>query len=223
MGSAFLTFKQLHDIGLATEIGEYLKAHGIDYLIEDNNKLFDVTFANNSFDSNVSLKLKSSDFSNATELLNNFYEESITNVADDYYLFEFSDNELKEIVARPDEWGEFDFMLAQKILADRGLAIKPDLVELMHSKRKDDLSRPEEITSKELIRKGYIGALAGGIMAIVFGYNLAFSKKTMRDGTQFYVYQEADRKHGEKIVLLGIVSVIVWVFIILGIKLALKQ
>lgn len=218
MTENYLTFKKYNDVGLATEIGEQLKANQIEYAIEDNKQFFDATFANNSFNPDISLKLKPEDFSKAQKVLDSYYQQSTTSVDKDYYLFEFSDQELVEIISKRDEWGEFDYQLAQKILSDRGMEIKPEIVELLTEQRSKDLSKPET-SSKYLIYRGYFSAFFGGFFAIIFGYNLAYSKRTMRDGQQIFTYREEERKHGERIVLIGIISTIAWIIAFLYIKL----
>lgn len=217
MTENYLTFKKYNDVGIATEIGEYLKANEIEYTIEDNKQFFDATFANNSFNPEISLKLKPEDFNKAQKVLDSYYQQSTTSVDKDYHLFEFSDQELVEIISKPDEWGEFDYQLAQKILSDRGKEIKPEIVALLTEQRTKELAKPLT-SSKYLIYRGYFSALFGGFFAILFGYDLAYSKKIMRDGQQVFTYREEERKHGERIFLIGILSTIVWIIVILYIK-----
>ena len=38
-------------------------------------------------------------------------------------------NPLREIIAKRDEWGAFDYALAQKILRDRGQEVAPEELE----------------------------------------------------------------------------------------------
>ena len=89
----------------------------------------------------------------------------------------------------------------------------------------DSLSenRSEAIFQKEkiksgLIIQGYLYALLGGFGAIFLGYNLANSKKTLLNGKQMYTYTTSDRRHGQRIYLLGCISLIIWVIIILYAK-----
>jgi hypothetical protein len=78
----------------------------------------------------------------ADVLLLNLSKAQLDNVEKDHYLFEFTNEELYEITEKPDEWGEFDFLLAMKILSDRGLPVnhakiiksKQDRVETLSKK-----------------------------------------------------------------------------------------
>ena len=217
MTENYLTFKRYNNLELATEIGEQLKANLIEFTIEDNKHFFDATFANNSFDPDISLKINPQDFISALKVLNEYYKTIINQVEDNYYLFEFTDQELIDIIAKPDEWGEFDYQLAQKILTERGKEIKPEIVDSLSEQRTKDLSK-QETTSNYLIYRGYFSALFGGLFAIFFGYNLAHAKKTMRSGEEVYTYREDERKHGKRIVLIGVLSLILWVIVFIYLK-----
>ncbi len=222
MSEAFLTFREFNDIELAKDIGEFLKAEGIPYELEDNKYLFDVSFANNSVNPDVSLKLRGADFTRAQSILREYYQKAAESVEQDYYLFSCSNAELLEMLAKPDEWGEFDYCVAQWILKSRGQELSPELIGSLEEKRISQLSVPEP-TNSDWVYRGYISAIFGGIFGIIFGYNLAYSKKTLLNGEQVYSYDEHNRKHGERIVRIGMVSFVFWIIVIIAFKLTAKR
>jgi hypothetical protein len=67
-----------------------------------------------------------------------------------------------EIIAKPDEWGSFDYQLAQKILNDKGKELKPDTLNNLKGQRIDELSTPEK-ASKILIVAGYFFIFFGAL------------------------------------------------------------
>lgn len=217
MENEYITFKQFNNIEVANVICEELKSNGIAYTLNDDKEFSDINFPRAQFENAISLNLQATDFVKAQEILDNFYRKQIQTVSPDYYLFQFSDNELMEIILKPDEWGEFDFHLAQNILKDRGLEIKPEIVELIKVERTREITKPESV-NKYLIYRGYWVALFGGIFAIFWGYDIAYSKKILPNGEQVYAYNETERKHGERITLIGIISLIVWIGIFIMIK-----
>ena len=168
MTDTFLTFQKFNDIELAKEVAGRLKQNGIDYSLEENQKFFDPSFANNSIEPDISIKLKADDFSKAHKALEEYYNKTLDNVEQDYYLFDFTDEELIEIVSKPDEWGHFDYKLAQKILRDRGKEIKPEVAELLRTQRIKDLAQPDT-THKYWIYVGYFSAIFGGLFGIMIG------------------------------------------------------
>lgn len=212
MADAFLTFQKFHDIEIAKEIAERLKQNGIEYYLEENPKFFDPSFANNKVDPDINLKLRAADFSKAHKALEDYYSNSFENIEQDYYLFDFTDEELVEIVSKPDEWGHFDYMLSQKILKDRGKEINPEIAELLKTQRIKDLAKPEA-TDNYWIYAGYFSAVFGGLFGIIIGWTLVYSKKTLPDGQRIYAHSEKDRNHGTRILLISCISLIIWVLI----------
>ncbi len=158
MTNTFLTFQKFNDVELAKESSERLKQNDIECLLEDNRKFFDPSFAYNTIEPDISIKLKPEDFLKAHKALENYYKKDLDNVDKNYYLFEFTDEELIEIISKPDEWGHFDYQLAQKILKDRGKEIKPEVADLLKTQRINELVKPDT-THKYWIYVGYFSAI----------------------------------------------------------------
>ncbi|MCW3109500.1 MAG: hypothetical protein JWQ09_4006 [Segetibacter sp.] len=87
MTNHFLTFQKFNDAGLANAIGEKLQQNEIPFQIEDNQKLFDPSYANNTINHDIHLKVKSEDFTKAHKALEEYYKSLIDTVDKDYYLF----------------------------------------------------------------------------------------------------------------------------------------
>ncbi len=211
MADSFLTFQKFSDLNLAKNAGRVLKQHDIQYEIETSGNNFDPSFAFNSFDAEIRIKIKQEDFANARNALEEFYSETLENVESGYYLFDYSDTELKDIVAKPDEWGYFDYLLAIKILKDRGLEIKPDEIEKLKENRLKSLYDPAA-ASRMLILIGYTAAIFGGILGLVIGLVIFSNKKTLPNGQTIYIHTDKDRKNGKIIVVVSVISILFWLF-----------
>ncbi|MBL4745664.1 MAG: hypothetical protein JKY08_04790 [Flavobacteriaceae bacterium] len=118
------------------------------------------------------------------------------------YLLQFTNEELYEILLKSDEWGDFDYSLAQKILIQRGKSIDHELLAALKKERIKDLSKPEE-NQKPWIIAGYIFAILGGFLGLIIGYSLMTSKKTLPDGQRINSYAEKDRKQGKYILIIS--------------------
>jgi hypothetical protein len=137
-------------------------------LLEDTSTQFDGTWANNEFEKEFRIKLKKEDFEKADTFLQNIILGQIDAIDKDYYLFDFTDDELMEIITKRDEWSQFDFLLAQKLLKERGKEIKPEVVELLKRQRIAALGKPDE-SLKTYIYAGYAMALLGGLLGLFTG------------------------------------------------------
>ncbi len=212
MEEKFLTFQKFNDEGIAKNLTDLLAKNDIKFETEDSNKFFDVSFANNPLGREIRVKLQPKDFEVTKKLLEIYYKKQTENVDKDYYLFEFTDQELTEIVMKPDEWGDFDYQLAQQLLKERGIEIKPAVIELITKQRNDDLAKPIE-ANKYLFTVGYVFAILGGLIGILIGAVIAYSKKTLPDGRSVYRYTEDEKDKGIIIMFLGVICSAIWFFI----------
>lgn len=204
MDNEYTIFRKFPSIAEAKEMEILLNNHNIDTIIADNIPPVDVTFSGSTLLNEYEIQIKQEDFKKAEEIL----EENAGNILDqiekDYYLFEFTDEELYEILLKSDEWSAFDYTLAQKILEDRGKIIDKELLNSLKNQRLRDLAKPEG-NQKSWIIGGYIFALLGGLLGLIIGYSIWTSKKTLPNGEKVYSYDEKDRKQGKYIFYIGII------------------
>ena len=204
----FVTFHKYNDLAAAMELGIVLKENNVEYIMEDTSSSFDPSFSNSELIKEFRIKLKKEDFEKADILLQQIFKTEIDSIDKDYYLFNFTNEELMEIIVKRDEWGQFDFLLAQKLLKQRGKEVKSEEIESLRIDRIDELARPEE-SQKTWISLGYVFAFLGGVIAIFIGWHLSRYKKTLPNGERVYAYCPSDRNHGSKIFIIGIICFVI--------------
>ena len=141
MLASFLTFQKFNDPGLASAIADKLKERRIDCVVERVQPLLEPSFFRNTVEQTIHLKVRATDFEKATRALEEHYEHQLQDVDPGYYLYSFTDVELLDIVAKPDEWGQFDYVLARELLAERGLPIPDETIEEMKQQRLRQLAQ----------------------------------------------------------------------------------
>jgi hypothetical protein len=206
----FVLFQSFFTEDEAASIIEPLKENGIDYQLERSKELLDRAFIGDNLEKKVFLKIKSSDFSKANEILNARILQNITALEKDYYLFSFTNDELIEILRRPDEWSRQDFLIARKILEERGQPINEEVIKDLKSKRINELSREESEPTSTIIA-GYILALLFSLVGLFFGLTFLAAKKNIPNGKKVFTYSRNTRKHGRNIVILSAVSLFLFV------------
>jgi hypothetical protein len=208
MEPEFITYQKFNDVALANELAVLLERHGISYRVEEDSLTFNPSFnLNDELSKEYAVKISADDFEHVNELLKQDASEYIGDVEKDYYLFDFSDEELKDVVARADEWSAFDVQLARKLLADKGKAITDAELEILEEKRMDELKVAEPSQTGWIVI-GYLFALLGGILGIFIGWHLKSYKKTLPNGERVYEYSEGDRWHGKVIFYISILALI---------------
>lgn len=212
MNEDYPIFKVYPTKELALELKELLDKEGIDSVLGDNIPPVDVTFSGSTLEHRYEIRIKQSDFPKAEEILESHAKNMIELVDQDYYLFDFTNEELYEILLKADEWNEFDYMLAQKILTDRGKPIDQELLTTFKKERIKTLSEPEG-NQKQWLYAGYIFALLGGVIGIIIGYFLWTSKKTLPDGSKVYAYTSEDRSKGKILFYFATTIMVAWIVI----------
>ena len=207
MGNTFLTFKVFGNKEAAKDMGDILQQNNIPFIIEEDVLAFDPSYARNDFDKDYRLKIRQHDFELVNKVLENFYRSQVDLVDGDYYLLRFTDDELREMITKPDEWGDFDYQLAQELLTERGKEINPEEKKALREKRIVVLSQPAMIKTSSIV-VGYVTCFFFPPAGIIIGGVWSGSKKTLPNGQRVYTYDVAVRKHGRRILAMGIILLI---------------
>lgn len=208
----FITFQKFNFKEDAVELASFLREKEIEYRIEDSSSGLDGNFGNTEFTKDCLIKLQQKDFEKADELLLQLSSRLIETVDSTHYLFDFTNEELKEIIVKKDEWNHFDYLLAQRILSERGEEINPAQIEIHRKQRIEDLSKPEEKQTTWILL-GYFFALLGGFLGIFIGWYLKTHQKTLPNGERVFNYSESDRRNGRRILVIGILSLTFWILV----------
>ena len=131
-------FRKSINKSIIEEVASILERENIDFQLIDNEKYFDATFVTDPSKIEYQLLIQKEDFENAETLITKYYSENLI-IPEDYYLKEFSDEELIEIIYKKDEWNEFDYEVAKSILKDRGIVISETDIERINSERLEKL------------------------------------------------------------------------------------
>ncbi|HEY0743527.1 MAG TPA: hypothetical protein VGD40_18795 [Chryseosolibacter sp.] len=137
----FLNYRQFSEKQQADALAEILKENDIPFETVVDRESLDSLYGDKLFKNEYFVKIQKEDFERADVLLLNLAKSQLANVEKDHYLFEFTNAELYEIIDRPDEWSEFDFLLAMKILSDRGLPVNHAKIIKSKQERVETLSK----------------------------------------------------------------------------------
>lgn len=209
----FLTYKKFYEQDRAEALAIVLQNNGIKFEItEDRESLDSMLIGDKHFNLYYFVKLKKEDFAKADSLLANESEKELEIVDKDHYLYEFTDEELFDILSKPDEWNAFDYQLSKKILIERGKEIDNETIDLLKKQRITELSKPED-SSKAWIYAGYLSAMLGGLIGIFMGIAIISATKTLPNGQKIYTYSVGHRKHGTRILIIGTIMFMISLFI----------
>jgi len=215
----FVTYQEFVSKEEASGVLQLLEENNIEFIFEKDSTFFDPTLLNNSMSKHFCLKIRQEDFDKFDKIIYSSMEESLANVEEDYYLFEFSNEELFDVLSKNDEWSKFDFFLARKILNDRGVNLENHSIENLKENRIEELSQPES-HPKGWIISGYVFAILGGFLALIIGWHLFSHKKTLPDGSRVNAYTDRDRKHGVNMIVIGTITFLIFIILNLVLNIA---
>jgi hypothetical protein len=204
MAEAFSIFRKYSNLEQAQELKMLLSNNNIESILDDNIPPVDVTFIGNTLNHEFEVRIKATDFNKAEAILNNHEDIALEEVDKDYYLFNFSNEELYDVLLKSDEWSAFDYSLTQKILTNREQSIDKNLLDSLKNQRLIELAKPET-NQKPWIISGYIFALLGGFLGLIIGYFLWTSQKTLPNGQKIYSYTTNNRMHGKYIFFISLI------------------
>ncbi|MES2275122.1 MAG: hypothetical protein V4592_03805 [Bacteroidota bacterium] len=205
MQPELITFQTFEDPAMAQNLAGILTETGIEAALEENTTVYNLAQVNQP--KQYFVKIKSGDFEKARQVLNDYESRFTDDVEPGYYLFDFTEAELMEIIAKPDEWSAFDYVLAKKLLAWRGVTVDEAAEKQFGEDRIKELKKPER-TENTWIMFGYIFAICGGVLGFFIGWQLWKGQKTLPNGEQIYTYSPGDRQSGRHIFYLSIAGLL---------------
>lgn len=202
----YSVFRNFSNIEQARDFADVLKEIGIEAEVVHNNQPLEGSLYSGEvlISNSVQLKIHQKDFAKANAFLDKEADQLTTEIEDSHYLHSFSDEELYEILIKPDEWSNIDYRIAHKLLTQRGKQFDPELLNALRKQRIEDLARPEE-SQKSWILMGYIMVIFGGFIGIFIGWHIMTYKKSLPNGQKIYAYIPNDRKHGKAIFIIGLI------------------
>lgn len=208
-----VTYKKFKTEEEAIPLLDILKLNEISYETENIASAVDITFTGGTeLEDKIAIKLKATDFERVDSLFHKIAVDNLDLVDKDHYLFDFTNEELYEVLENYNEWSKADFLLAQKLLNDRGQGVSDEDVQELRNKKIESLRKAEKGHRGWLIF-GFISAIFGGLLGICIGYHHFKFKKTIPTGERVYAYDVQTRKRGLQIFYVGIVALIFWIFI----------
>lgn len=203
----FAFFRDYHSIADAKLFTDMLEEHGIPYLATGAEAVIDEAIVGSGLMPKVVLKLRPEDFSKINAIIAEQIASGAENFSD-HYLQAFSDEELKDIFAHPDEWSVEDFNIAKVVLRQRGVSITDTTIQALREERLTEI-RAGKKGSYFWMSLYFVGIIVGayfGVMYIIagigMGYYYAYGKSTDPDGVRYFVYDAQTRTYG-KVILYG--------------------
>ncbi len=104
----------------AQRVAALLENNELRVAVEELQGPLDTNFLGQQFSNPFLLKIPGDKFKHARTLLMKHTVVDISEVDEEYMLLEFTDQELLDVLAAPDDWGVYNYKLAEALLKQRG-------------------------------------------------------------------------------------------------------
>ncbi|MVN90790.1 hypothetical protein [Mucilaginibacter aquatilis] len=209
MQSTFIQYRKFDDPALAENLIALLIANSVTYQSEENKLSFDPSFgAVSETSTEYVVKIAPVDFELVNQLVMAHEEATLDQIEEDHYLHKFTDEELTDILIKPDEWSFTDVILAGRLLKERGAPADAETIKTLKQKHLAELRMPAPSQTNWII-VGYLLAPLGGIISVFIGWHLMSHKNILPNGEYVFRYVERDRQHGRIIFIVGIMFILI--------------
>jgi hypothetical protein len=194
----------------AEQIGEILLDNGIQPYYKEVQASIDVTFADNN-PIEYWIQIAKEDMEKAEFILNE-QGQNVDAIPDGHYLLDFDDEELIDILKNYSDWNDTDYILARKVLLNRGVEYTDNEILRFKEQKIEELKAPEKGKSV-LVILGYFLSLLGGLFGLAIGWNFWTEINTLPNGDQVLRYDDSTIKHGKAMVVISLTVIVLTVLI----------
>jgi len=180
------------------------------------------------------LSINQADFPQANNILFDSIDLSVEEVDSNDPLLSMTDHELLQVLAKPDEWGQENYITAKAILKGRGNVIKEEQLNELKERRIKELAATKSF-NPSLLFLGYLCGIANyfynyanitrfdnsyesyflskvvvsalpAFFGIFIGGAVLLSRNTLPNGRRVVVFSKRSLLHGKVIVVFNVVS-----------------
>ncbi len=209
--TTFLSSEQAEDCRMT------LRKAGIDSDIEGGNSLHDEAAVNvqtgGVVTKHYAVKIEESDLDAANIALRNAAEGWVDELPKDYYLYDFTDEELFNILKFSDLWSSTDYVLAQHILAQHGKPVSEVALKQLREDRIAQLTQPTPsywFVNALFFALPFLLPLLGGGLTTFRGWYLVHNSNSTALTGEYLVFDENSRKWGSFLFWWGMIGTVLF-------------
>jgi hypothetical protein len=210
-----VTYRSFDEETFAEELATQLREAGITVQVSYQRHPIDPLIIGSGTDNDYLVQIRSSDFTKANELLEKQYGSGLPELPSDYYLYDFTEKELFEVIEKPDEWNPLDVQLARQLLVKKGVSLDEEAIYESRQKRLTRMARSEDISIGWRI-VGWLLALVLSVVGLLYGLVVMNLRKTLPDGGRYYVYTPGSRRFGRNIAIVAGIMIVAGLFFRFG-------
>jgi hypothetical protein len=205
----FVTYKRFDRPEIAKLLTDLLDENSIPYLVVgDELSVPDIIVGD--VGKTIEIRIHQEDFEKVDKIVEDRANVELDQVDKDYFIFQFSNDELKEVLVKAQEWSPLDVALANKLLKERGVDFSREELDSLREKEVLESAQPRDMDKSTLILL-YVCLLILPLVPAIGGPWVLIARKIDLLGNRVNTFTESSRRHGKILTVVGWLLVVVWV------------
>jgi len=134
-------------------------------------------------------------------------ENNSITMLQEHYFFEFTNEELIEVLESYYDWNKTDYQYARLILKERGLIYSDEDIERFKEQSIEEQRQPEKGKTSWIIA-GFITAFMGGLLGVVLGWSYWTDFKKLPNGEKVHRFDRSTRQKGKTMMIIGLIVMV---------------
>jgi hypothetical protein len=185
-------------------ISQGLSEKSIPYKVEKEPVGFDPTFAFRTQVGGIQVWVDEMRLDEARRVMQKLgmLVEAKEDESSDFFA-EFTNEELQEVLVKPEEWGVDQVVLARQTLLDRGEEIDAPKLKADRKAHLNEVRKPKKVNPIVFVVV-VISMIPGGFLGLIVAFWLALATNKDPDGKRYFAYTQNSRRIAAIIAGLGI-------------------
>jgi hypothetical protein len=209
--STFLTYSRFYTKEEAEEFAALLDANNILFDAERLRTPLDNIYLGEDSEPKYIVKVMQEDFGKVESLVKKEMEKQVDELPADYYLFQFSNEELLEVLQKSEDWNHLDQTLAKRLLQQRN--VRTDGLAVLAVFNEEEINGKERISTTTLVIT-YLLAIIFAIVGMLIGALMITAKRTMKDGSKMPLYDNWTVNQGWIVFNIGLVRTLIFLYFV---------
>ncbi|RYE23941.1 MAG: hypothetical protein EOP51_08995 [Sphingobacteriales bacterium] len=220
-----LTYQTYSTPDEAENVAAQLNNAGISTEVLKITPVSEAVFTGTTFGNKYEIKIPAADFTKANEVLFSNDAVPVEDIDQSHPLFTMTNDELKEIVIKPKEWGPENYSTALAILKHRDVPLLENTFATQQQEKVVPTAQKQRV-STYLLLLGYASALTPiisnlsayesvkdaavwffpGVAGMLVSWSIMQAKTTLPNGSRILTYDNASQKHALGMLVLNVLS-----------------
>lgn len=211
----FVVYRSYNNLFEAEGFSAFLNQNNINNYLMVGASTTDPLFINEERYNTFQLLIAPENLEKIEDLIEMNFEELFPKIPKDYYLLEFDEEELKQILKEKYKWNIQDYCYAKRLLKYKGIVYTENELSNFNKQNYYEIKGPKSLKCK-YVAIGYLLAVFIPFWGVYWGYEIFRMKKELPDKKLVSYYNDDAKFHAFLMIALSVLSLFFWIFVLIS-------